>query len=259
MTRDSQQSLERSRTVSGKARAMVAGATLFTMLAADQVLNHSSDGPTKPNSEISFLDPSFAKNIFRFNPRTAFGDALWECWTTFSAKVHASKDNPTQDVRGVVLEIYNKTNPADVRRLVAVEESPYRADKQYPVNTVVEGTDKRVADIYGNPTRDEACDKKTPNIDCDETTLVIKEVGGRGASTEVKAECPNTGGKGIACDKWVAWSVEQVPQVTATPVPTPEIATPVCPPNTNMVSENPLICERVVEVPVYTQPGQAPR
>jgi hypothetical protein len=215
-----------------------------------------SEPSAKPAPDVAFMDHSFIENIFRFNPRTAFGDALWKCWTTFSANVHAPKENPNMDVTGVVLEVYNKTNPTDVKRLVAVEPSPYRDDKQYPRNTVVEGTDKRVADIYGNPTRVDACDKK--DIKCDETTLVITEVGGRGASTEVKAECPNSGEKGIACDKWVSWSVEQSPRPVVIEQPQveacPEGSTPI--PNSRMCE---VVREVIVPVPVNTNPGQAPR
>lgn len=250
MRRDSQQSIDSS-SWSQKNRRLLKGAALglaaIGAIAVGQVESRPSDS-AKP--ELAFMDPAFAANFLRYNPQTAFADALWKCWTTFTANVHASKERPDQDVRGVVLEVSNKTNPSDVKRLVTVDQSHYRQDKKYPNNTVVEGTNDHVANIYGNPTTENHCPKDV--IKCDQTTLVIKEVGGRGQATEVQAECPNSGNKGEPCDKWVSWSVEQGPKV---PVATPELIpvqptpAPTCPEGTTTVSMEPLICERIVIVP----------
>lgn len=255
MTRDTQPLMTR-------ARLATAGLTLLTIVAAEKVMSSEySQTPKKP--EITAFIPNM-DNFIGFNPRVALASAL-ECFTNLTAlKIHAPAEDPNRPVTGVTVAIWNETNPNSRLVLVADSDQSFNQDKsQYRGNSSVVGG--REATFRGTATGERDCDNPdqskcivTPTGKKIKTTTMVgmqlNQDGSplSGKISKVTVDCPSD----IKCDWDAAWKDERT---AVLPVPTPTPVVPVCPPDTKMVSENPIICEREVPVPVNTQPGQAPR
>lgn len=264
MTRDSQQSLEKSRSFMNRARLATAGLTLLTMVAAEEVMS-SNYSQTTSAPEIASFIPN-AENIIGFNPRTALANAL-ECITRISLKIHAPKDDTSRPVEGVILQMWNETNPNQRINFVATSNQAFNADKkQYTVNTSAAGEAGNL--LRGNSTGERDCDNPDQSK-CKTNTngrRVIKTTTLRGMQVNpdgtpvtgfvgtVTADCPSD----ILCDWSGAWADERTTVVPAAQ-PTPETRGPVCPGDTILDVTGPMpVC--IKEVPVPTeQSGQAPR
>ena len=164
--------------------ALVAIGTTEVLSAAPPTVSASSNEQSRSFKPSDSLFGVIGDRTLKLSSK------VWECVTQLGLKIHAPKEDPTRDVTGIELTVFNSSNPGHKVRLMADKSYNYSAEGYIGLepNGFNPESWERFALLQGNRVKGRDCK------DCPQTEISAYESENgvqMGPVATFLADCPN--------------------------------------------------------------------